>query len=318
MRDKRILVIRLGAMGDILHALPAVATLHSSFPGARITWAVERKWTALLEGNPTIHHISTVDRTSWAALKSSLKDLRQNRYDLAIDFQGLYKSAILGRLARPAEFYGFHHSELREPLAAWLYTNRTQSRSAHVVEQNLDLVAAAGATQFNMSFPLPPGAPEGDLPSEPFVLASPFAGWTSKQWPIQHFSTLGRLLWERHGLRLVLNAPVGAPLPGLPPYIIHHSSTLSGLIDATRRAVAVVGVDSGPLHLAAALGKPGVAIFGPTDPARNGPYGGSLNVLRQPGVETTYKRGASIDPAMAAISPEAVLTALNVSRMARA
>ena len=95
---------------------------------------------------------------------------------------------------------------------------------------------------------------------------------------------------------LVLNGPPGSGLA--------HISGLPGLIDATRRAAAVIGVDSGPLHIAAALGKPGVAIFGPTDPARNGPYGDSLKVLRAPSAETTYKRGASIDPAMRAISPE--------------
>lgn len=101
------------------------------------------------------------------------------------------------------------------------------------------------------------------------------------------------------------------------PDAIHHISSLHGLIYATRRALAVVGVDSGPLHLAAALGKPGVAIFGPTDPARNGPYGGTMKVLRQTGTETTYKRKATIDPAMSAISPEQVLEALELPKLVR-
>jgi heptosyltransferase-1 len=152
------------------------------------------------------------------------------------------------------------------------------------------------------NFPLPPGRPDGDLPSGDFVLASPLAGWGAKQWPLPHYRALGTRLREELGIELVLDGPPGSGFD-------HHSS-LAGLIYATRRAAAVVGVDSGPLHLAAALGKPGVAIFGPTDPARNGPYGSSMKVLRNASAATTYKRNAGVSAAMESITPDEVFASL--------
>ncbi len=155
--------------------------------------------------------------------------------------------------------------------------------------------------------PLPAGAPEGSLPDGPFVLASPLAGWRSKQWPLDYYAELAGLLRGR-GIPLVLDFPPSsdARVEGA----ITCRSTLAGLVYATRRATAVVGVDSGPMHLAAALGKPGVAIFGPTDPARNGPYGGSLKALRSPSAVTSYKRRDAIDESMRRISPGQVFEAL--------
>jgi heptosyltransferase-1 len=119
---------------------------------------------------------------------------------------------------------------------------------------------------------------------------------------MEHYAALAARLKAEVGMPLVLNGPPGAGLA--------HESGIAGLIDATRRAAAVVGVDSGPLHLAAVLGKSGVAIFGPTDPERNGPYGGRMPVLRTEGTETTYKRNGEIAGSMRAISPDAVFECL--------
>jgi heptosyltransferase-1 len=171
------------------------------------------------------------------------------------------------------------------------------------VDQNLELAEAAGATNLLRMFPLPPGEPEGQLPEGRFVLASPLAGWGSKQWPIEYYEDLAK----RIDLPLVINGPPDSkPVLATVRSARVHLSGIPGLIDATRRAHAVIGVDSGPMHLAAALGKPGVAIFGPTDPAANGPYGGSLHVLRDGASKTSYKRRAAIDPSMTSISPAAV------------
>jgi heptosyltransferase I len=219
-----------------------------------------------------------------------------------VDFQGLLKSALTATFARPQRIFGFHQTQTRERAAGLFYSNKTVSHSAHVVDRNLDLAASAGAASALKLFNVPPGAPEDELPSGDFVLASPLAGWASKQWPIESYGVLAARLRKELDLPLVLNGPPGSGLP--------HISGLPGLIDATRRAAAVIGVDSGPIHIAAALGKPGVAIFGPTDPARNGPYGDSIRVLRSPSAETTYKRGASIDDSMRSISPDAVFEAL--------
>ncbi len=309
--DRRILVVRLGAMGDVLHALPAVASLKHSFPGCHLTWMVEPRWAPLLDENPFIDSVALLHRESFRALWGSWRALRQNRYDLAIDFQGLLKSALVASASHASRIFGFHHTQVRERMAALFYSHKTLSQSAHVVDRNLDLARAAGAANVVRAFPLPAGRPEGDLPAGEFVLASPLAGWRSKQWPIEHYAALALRLRELD-LPLVLNLPATAALPRLDGVLVHHSG-LSGLIHATRRAAAVVGVDSGPLHLAAALGKRGVAIFGPTDPARNGPYGDTLKVLRTPSAATTYKRGVRIEDSMRGITPDAVFAELRAA-----
>jgi heptosyltransferase-1 len=234
--------------------------------------------------------------------------MRGERYDLAVDFQGLFKSALIAHLARPERIAGFGAGVVRERPAGLFYSTRVPSKAVHVVDQALDLAAGAGASNLVRAFPLPPGVREGWLPEGPFALASPLAGWASKQWPLEHYETLARLLREKLGLPLVLNGVPGA-VPAVPG-TLQHESGITGLIDATRRATLVVGVDSGPLHLAAALNKCGVAIFGPTDPIRNGPYGGDFQIFRMPGVRTTHRRGMSIDPSMRAIAPEQVFAAL--------
>lgn len=289
-------------MGDIVHALPAAATLKHNYPGWRLSWAVEPRWMPLLEGSPFVDRLVPIRRHGASEFLESWRDLRAEQYDFAVDFQGLIKSALTATFARPKKIFGYHQSQLRERAAGLFYSEKTIARSAHVVDRNLELAAAAGATAALRKFWLPPGAPEGRLPDGEFVLASPLAGWRSKQWPMEYYGALRERLRSEFGLPLVLNGPPGSELD--------HISGLPGLLDATRRAAAVIGVDSGPLHLAAAMSKPGVAIFGPTDPARNGPYGDSMRVLRASSAVTTYKRDATIDESMRAITPDAVFESL--------
>jgi heptosyltransferase I len=308
-----ILVVRLGAMGDILHTLPAVRALKLGHPGAALTWVVEPKWAPLLEQNPFVDRVVALHRESFRGLLASRREIREVDYCFAVDFQGLLKSALVAVAAQPANIYGFDTGLVRERAAALFYRHKISTSAAHVVDRNLDLAAAAGAVcEGPPVFPLPPGRPEGDLPAGEFVLASPLAGWASKQWPLGHYRALAERLRSELGIPLVLNGAPGAPFAEIAPAIAHYSG-LPGLIDATRRAAAVLGVDSGPLHLAAALSKPGVAVFGPTDPSRNGPYGGSLKVLRSSAAITTYKRGAAIDESMQNISPAEVFDALRTA-----
>lgn len=310
--EARVLVVRLGAMGDVIHALPAVASLRQSHPENHVTWAVEPRWAPLLAGNPSVDRVVLVRRDSARSVMESLRDLRMEHYDIAVDFQGLLKSALVASLARPGRIFGFHNSQLRERAAGLFYSDQTLSASSHIVDRNLDLAEFAGASRRLLSFPLPPGQPEGDLPSGDFVLASPLAGWRSKQWPAEHYGALAARLRRELAIPLVLNGPPDPAFAHIPD-TLHHNSGLPGLIDATRRAAAVIGVDSGPMHLAAALGKPGVAIFGPTDPARNGPYGDSLRVLRSGSAVTTYKRGTEVDDSMRQISPDEVFEAIRAA-----
>ena len=312
--QETILVVRLGAMGDVLHALPAVASLKKSFPQKKLVWLISSKWAPLLDANPYVDQLLLLERGSLWCTWRSLSALRPN---LAIDLQGLLKSALAARAARPERLYGFDRAVAREPLAALLYTHRIHVTGPHRIERNLQLVAQIGARELTHESWIPPGVPEDSLPAGDFVLASPFAGWGSKQWPVASYEELGREL-ARRGLRLVLNVPPGRTreVAAFQNTLVHTSS-LAGLIDATRRATAVIGLDSGPLHLAAALKKPGVALFGPTDPAQTGPFEAPMIVLRRPHVKTTYKRGSAIDPSLAEISAREVADALEQS-LARA
>jgi heptosyltransferase-1 len=302
-------MVRLGAMGDIIHALPAAASLKLSFPNRRLVWVAARKWLPVFEGNPYLDEVIPFERKSVAGLAETWKRLRQIHPGVAIDFQGLIQSAVAGRISRPDELIGLDKTLAREGAAAFFYTKPIHAVGPHRVERCLQLAAAAGATQLTEEAWLPAGEAEGGLPDSPFVLANPFAGWVSKQWPIEHYRDLAKRI-QGQGLTLVVNVPESKAeeLRAFPELRV-HSSSIAGLIDATRRAQAVVGVDSGPLHIAAALKKPGVAIYGPTDPAQTGPFKSPMKVLRAT-TATTYKRDNEIHPGMRAISPEQVANAL--------
>ncbi len=310
IQQPAILLIRLSAMGDIIHTLPAAATLKKSFPEKRLLWLVAPKWMPLLEGNPYIDELIPFDRSGIAALRSSWRGLRNIRAEWAFDFQGLVQSALIGRAARPKMLFGFDRSVAREPMASVFYTHPVPVKGPHRVERNVQLAEAADARELTYEAWIPPGRPEGSLPTGPFVLASPFSGWTGKEWPLESYELLGQRL-RGEGLELVANVPAAraGELARL-QHVRVHTSTIPGLMAATRRAIAVVGPDSGPLHLAAALRKPGVALFGPTDPARTGPFGGSMAVLRADDVETTYKRHSRIHASMKVIGVERVAEAL--------
>lgn len=318
----RILIVRFGAMGDIIQTLPAVADLRRALPDAEIVWAVDTRWWELLTGNPHVDKLVSLPLRRWfnpiagadESLRKTLMGLRRHHFDLALDMQGLIKSAAVAALCNAKTVAGLEHHLLREPHAALLYDRRIEASSVHVVDRYRELAASATGSQEPQEtcFQLPPGEMHRNLP-ERFVLTSPQAGWGAKQWPQGRYSALAARLWIENRVPLVVDcapgqeaharlirdaAPEGA--------VLVHRSTISMLIGATRRATAVLGVDSGPLHLAAALGRPGVAIFGPTDPVRNGPYGSSITVLRMTDAESTYKRSPVPSTAMRAWSAEAV------------
>ncbi len=310
---KRILVVRLGAMGDIVHALPAVSSLRAA-GDVRIAWIVKPQFRELLEGGGIADEVLEFRRGGLGPLLDSLRGLRRKPFDCAVDFQGLIQSALVARLSGARRVLGFDSALLRERAAGLFYHERVNTDCVHVVEMNLDLAAAAGAPRRLLEFPLPEGREEGELPRGPFLLASPFAGWGSKQWPLEHWLALAALVRSELDLPLVFNVSPSqaAALSGQSGVsgVSVHVSSISGLIHATRRAAAVIGVDSGPLHLAAALDRPGAAIYGPTDPLRNGPCSSRIRVLRHPSARTSYRRGAAPGPEMLAIQPRDVLAAL--------
>src|SRR5581483_1630913 len=168
--NARILIVRLGAMGDIIHTLPAVASLKHSYPASTVTWVVEPQWAPLLAENPFVDRVLLLRREAPAGLLASWRELRASRYDFAVDFQGLVKSALVASVARPERIFGFHQSQARERAAALFYSDFAVSRSVHMVDKNLDLAAKAGAASTLRVFPLPAGRPEAPLPPGDFVL----------------------------------------------------------------------------------------------------------------------------------------------------
>jgi heptosyltransferase-1 len=326
MPDARFLLVRLGSLGDIVHALPAAAALRESFPYARIDWAVDPKWMRLLEGNPDLSEVIPFDRRSSGGIAGAIRRLRDAHYSCAIDFQALYKSALISFASGAASRIGFQSSYAREGFAALLYTDRLNPRGAHKVEHNLTLVEHAGARPATPRFPLAIHAEDeeriaGELAAhglnEYFVL-NPGGGWRSKCWPAERYGELHRKLVKHYGwrgvvtfgpgeeamARTVIEAAGKAPPVALP-------LRLGPLLALLRRAEFVVSADTGPLHLASALGSPVVGLFGPTDPARNGPYAAGDIVVRNLRVsETTYGRGPSYSAAMLSITVEQVFEAI--------
>ncbi len=195
-------------MGDIIHALPAVASLKHSYPGWRLTWAVEPQWLPLLAENPFVDRVVAIRRD---ALLESRRDLRAEAYDFAVDFQGLLKSAVVVSLARPQRIFGFHQRQTRERAAGLFYSNKTVSQSVHVVDRNLDLAAAAGAASVLKKFPLPAGERGRGVAGGRFR-AGLAAGGLALQAvaPANHYAALAERLGKELGIPLVLNGPPGS------------------------------------------------------------------------------------------------------------
>lgn len=347
-KTPRILLVRFGAMGDIIHALPAAATLRRAYPNAQIDWLVETRWRALLEESHDHHeagalldHVISLDtfalrnniasRDSWRTLCAVVGQLRGQSYDVAVDLQGAIKSAIACKLSGARNIYGFTSPWLRETAGEIFYTRKVESRATHIVDANLDLAAAViGAASderrgTEADFPLPSGDRNTlplEIPRERYAVLNPGAGWRGKQWPAASFFVICDVLASHYQLSTVLNCGPGEQEQAeqvrrgckqAQPIIF--SGGIPALIALLRGARLMVGPDTGPLHLAAALGVPTVGIYGPTDPARNGPYGpnspAGIRSLRTPEARTSHRRDAPPDGSMEAISPEMVIGAID-------
>lgn len=281
----KLLVVRLGSLGDIVHAVPAVAALRQGRPEAEVHWLVDvrhREVLGLVEG---ITRIVTV-RSSVGGWLAAASTMRQERYDVALDFQGLVKSAALARLSGAARVAGFERRALREPAAARFYTETVAARDGgHVIEKNLALlralnVAAAAPGEFTFSIPPSPIVDRvRALTGRRFAMVNPGAAWPNKRWAPARFGALAAairrrfdlssiVIWgpgEREAADRVVAASCGAA--ALAP-----ETTVPDLFAIAQAATLMVSGDTGPLHIAAAMGTPIVGIYGPTDPGRNGPW----------------------------------------------
>jgi len=344
MKDpaQRFLIVRLSSIGDIVHALPAAGALAETFPQAEIHWVVERRHALLLQGNPHLQHIVVLDTlewrnrlttsATWQEIRNGVSDLRRTSYDAALDFQGLWKSAVVAWLSRARERIGFAKRWLREPSAGVLYTQRVSPpEGVHVVKENLALVERLGARTQSWQFPLPRNAEDdayvgkelATLNSGKFIIVNPGGGWPSKCWSPENYAALIRhLAGARRDQILLTGSPSEEPLiAGILQSAgalcaRYFPTTLVQFIALARRARLFIGTDTGPLHLAAAVGTPIVGIYGPTDPVRNGPFAADDVALSNRGPITYTRR--TRDPAyLAGVSIESVVAAVE-KRLARA
>jgi heptosyltransferase-1 len=339
----RVLIIRLGAMGDILHALPAVTALRQAHPDWVIGWAVEPRWQQLLrvdeavasrsEKMPLVDLMHLVDAKAWGRrplhpqtlgdIGRTRKELRGARYDVCVDLQGAVRSAMIGRWAGAGRMIG--EDRPREKVARWLFGERVPTAGRHVIQQAIEVVDAVAGENLPEVEPILPRDAEAEAwvdcfvvgkIHEPFVLISPGAGWGAKRWPAERYGAVAKSL-AAAGYGVVVNT--GPEEAGLASDLVTASGgvavavnpSLGELIALTRRCSLTIAGDTGPLHLASALGKPVVGIFGPTDPARNGPFGGDFRVLRHPESKRDHSRRSAPEAGLLTISPEAVLEAAN-------
>lgn len=286
-----ILIVRLGALGDIVHAIPAAAALRQAYPDARIDWVVDEKHHGILQLVEGIDRLVLLRRPALRGWTEAIAQLRAVRYDVALDFQGLMKSAVLARASGAARVLGFSIWHLREKGARPFYSESIDTSPGregevlHVVRKNLQLVGALGIGQPAITFPfrrVPSAARDAvvaDAAGRPLALLNPGAAWPNKRWHTDRFGEVAAFLHEVRGM-----APVVLWGPGeevLAERVIESSggvarmappTGLADLLELAREAALMVSGDTGPLHIAAAVGTPVVSIFGPTDPARNGPW----------------------------------------------
>jgi heptosyltransferase-1 len=337
MSESRFLVVRLGSLGDIVHTFPAVAGLRESFPSAEIIWLTHPRWKALVESSELATEIWETETRSYASVREILARIREKHFTAAIDYQGLWKSAALPFLGRVPRRIGFSSHSIREFGVPLLYTDRVRSTLTHIADQNGELSLRAGARNGVGAVALSVPSLQEAFPVQllrgfsidRYVVLSPAGGWRSKCWPPERYGALCQQIRANLGLRCVLNqgpgdeaciAAVKAASGEAAP--VAYNGSLVQLMALLRNALCIVGGDTGPLHLAVALGTPTVALFGPTDPARNGPYRtsgtpGKDIVLRGPHAKTTYKRGDKPDPALLELDVATVFNAVRTLVEAR-
>jgi heptosyltransferase I len=294
----RILFVKLSSIGDIVHTLPALAAVRQALPAAEISWAVEKSSAEILRQNPLIDNLIELDTRSLRRGKiigeilpdaaRQMRELRKHAFDVALDFQGLLKSATIAKLSGARRKYGFAKQSLREPASRFLLTKTFETpRKIHVIRKNLTLAEKAlnisGGTE-NFEFPIATldahKAEAEKIVSETgenFALLNPAGGWVTKLWPAEKFGALADRLWEESGLvSVVTTAPHEKELA---QKVLQNSrsgktflaqTSLKGFYELARRAKIYVGGDTGPTHLAVAARVPVVGIFGPTEWWRNG------------------------------------------------
>jgi lipopolysaccharide heptosyltransferase I len=280
------LIVRLGALGDIVHTVPAVAALRRAYPDARIDWVVDARHAPFADLVQPVDRVIRLEKTTVNAWVDLVRRLRPYRYDVALDFQGLMKSAVLARASGAARVVGFSIWHLREKGARPFYSDVDSGEPApHVIGKNLSLLSTVGISSADIEFPLARTSSSAleavrrDAAGAPFALINPGAAWPNKRWPAARYGEVAAFVREVRGLvPFVLWGPAEESLArevvtaSGSSARVAPATTMADLLELSRGASLMVSGDTGPLHIAGAAGTPLVALFGPTDPDRNGPW----------------------------------------------
>lgn len=341
----RILIVKLGSIGDVVHALPVLRTIRHNLPNAYIVWVVEEKAREVLNGNEDIDKVVTINTKKWrkaistrggvkaiAALFSELtvtiNELRKDKFDIAIDLQGLVKSGVISYLSGAKTIIGFDSKNCREFLNT-LFTNKKVSPEKgdiHIVDKNISLLRPLGFKKINKEFYINP-ALEGGKFTDEFLLKNrtsakhliainPGAGWKTKEWGIKNYAELGDRIISEFGVDVIITWGPGEEemakavmdsMSHIP--IIAPPTAIGQLAALLKKCELFIGGDTGPLHIAAAMKTPTIGIYGPSDPLRNGPYGDNHIVIHKK-IECSgcYKRNCDTVKCMKAISVNDVLS----------
>jgi 3-deoxy-D-manno-octulosonic-acid transferase/heptosyltransferase-1 len=333
-----ILIVKLSAIGDVIHTLPSLAALRRLYPDAHITWVVEEAAADLIKNHPCLDAVLVSRRKRWnkdfrggqfrrplEEIRSFINLLRQRPYDLVIDFHGLFKSSIIVFLSRGKRKLGY--DSLQELSGLFLNEKILEDMSKHAVDRYLDLPRHLGAKTDNAQFVLPSDEEaqarvqnllrKYNLEDKKFIAVNPIALWETKLWSNEKFAHLADLINDKLQMKVVFTGSEKEPLNKIISLMTTQSINFGGetsLIELAclyKKARIVISTDSGPMHLAAAVGTPVIALFGPTDPARTGPYGLGHVVIRA-GLDCSpcFLKKCPTTKCMEDISPQQVFAAV--------
>jgi len=303
MTPKNILVVKLSAIGDVIHALPISYAIKETFPEAKITWVVEPPAYELLTNNPYIDEIILFEKKKFKSVSGFMKNigplrskLQHRKYDVALDLQGLFKSAAIVWLSGAPIKLGCanmreYSDKISRPVSG-------PNANGHIVERYLDVVREMGCRVENVVFPLETTAKDADIArrliaqagadmENPYVVLAPGANWPNKRWPTKYYAKLVDWLYNQKIIPIIIGGGVVDERLGgeidtaaeIPPVNLIGKTTLKQLAYIIKNARAVVGGDTGPVHMAAGLAVPTVMVMGPTDANRNGPYHQQENAI---------------------------------------
>jgi lipopolysaccharide heptosyltransferase I len=326
-RAARFLIVRLGSLGDVVHAIPAVAALKRRHPSSVIDWVVDPRYVDLVRLVTVVGSVIPFDpRRSLSAFWAWRQIGRDVNYDAAIDLQGLLKSAVLARSVGARQTIGFTREHLREPLARFFYSETVDPGEApHVIQKGIALMRALGVDDPTVTFPLTiPRSSAADavavqFGSSGYALINPGAAWPNKRWPPERFGAVAAAIRERHGLRSVVLWGPGEE--GAASAVVAASrgaaeqappTTITDIVAVAKGASLMVSGDTGPLHIGAAVGTPIVSLFGPTRAERNGPWLPSdISISRFDQCVCHYRRRCRrSEPCIDDISVESVIAAI--------